>query len=88
MNQPQGMQVQLPTNLTLQLVVQDVIAILAALGDSGPHKLVNPIIRNIEQQLLAQQLPQTRNPPVPPPPAANDVPVDVGIAEEVAHHRV
>jgi hypothetical protein len=88
MNQPQGMQVQLPTNVTLQLVTQDVIAILAALGDSGPHKLVNPIIRSIEQQLLAQQLPQIKNPPVLPPPAANDVPVDVGIAEEVAHHPV
>lgn len=88
MNQPQGMEVQLPTNLTLQLAVQDVIAILAALGDSGPHKLVNPIIRNIEQQLLAQQLPQTRNPPVLAPPAANNVPTDAWIAEEVAHHPV
>jgi hypothetical protein len=86
MSQPQGMQVQLPPNLTLQLVVQDVIAILAALGDSGPHKLMNPIIRSIEQQLLAQQLPQIEKRPVPPPPAANDVPVE--IAEEVAHHPV
>ncbi len=69
MNQQQGTQVQLPESVTLRLKTQDVITILGALGEYGPHKAVNPVIRNLEQQLLSQQLLQKhQGPPAPPPP--------------------
>lgn len=60
----QGMQVQLPERITLSLSTQDAITILAALQDTGPYKTVNPVIRTIEQQLLAQQLQQKQPAPV------------------------
>lgn len=76
MNQQQGMQVQLPENVTLHLKTQDVITILGALGEYGPHKAVNPVIMNLEQQLLSQQIkPKYQGPPpgapTPPPPVDN-----------------
>ncbi len=73
MNQQQGTQVQLPENVTLRLKTQDVITILGALGEYGPHKAVNPVIKNLEQQLLSQQL-------APPPPLAA-VPAKAAVAD-------
>ncbi len=77
MNQQQGTQVQLPENVTLRLKTQDVITILGALGEYGPHKAVNPVIKNLEQQLLSQQL--APPPPAPPPLAA--VPAKAAVAD-------
>ena len=79
MNQQQGTQVQLPENVTLRLKTQDVITILGALGEYGPHKAVNPVIKNLEQQLLSQQISPT--PPSLPAP-------DSQAAEPIAHHPV
>lgn len=70
----QGMQIQLPERITLQLSTQEAVTILGALQEFGPYKAVLPVIRNVEQQLLAQQVPAAA--PIPPP------------AEEVAHHSV
>lgn len=88
----QGMQVQLPERVTLQLTTQDAITILGALQDAGPYKVVFPVIRTVEQQLMAQQLQQQFKGPPPgapvkgiDPPApvidpandpANDVPAE------------
>ena len=77
MNQEQGMQVQLPENVTLHLKTQDVITILGALGEYGPHKAVNPVIRNLEQQLLSQQLLQKYQGPPPPALTLADPVADV-----------
>jgi hypothetical protein len=85
MNQQQGMQVQLPENVTLHLKTQDVITILGALGEYGPHKAVNPVIKNLEQQLLSQQIY-----PTPPPPVDNAhvAPGCELFDEPPAHHPV
>ena len=86
MNQQQGMQVQLPENVTLHLKTQDVITILGALGEYGPHKAVNPVIKNLEQQLLSQQLLQKyQGPPPGAPTLANsvaDVPAQLELMED------
>ena len=58
MNQQQGMQVQLPENVTLQLSGSDVAVILNALQEHGPFNTVFPVLGTIEQQLLSQQLPK------------------------------
>jgi hypothetical protein len=47
-------QVSLPDHVVLQLSAQDAMTILGALHDAGPYKTVFPIVRNIEQQLVAQ----------------------------------
>jgi hypothetical protein len=60
-----GMQVQLPDRVTLQLSAQDVVTIIGALHDSGPYKAVMPVVRAVEQQLLSQQI----RTPIAPPPA-------------------
>ncbi len=73
-----GMQVQLPESVTLRLKTQDVITILGALGEYGPHKAVNPVIKNLEQQLLSQQI-------VEKPTDITGRIVEPG---EVAHHPV
>lgn len=95
MNQQQGMQVQLPENVTLHLKTQDVITILGALGEYGPHKAVNPVIKNLEQQLLSQQLLQKyqgpgssaiNSPPGAPTPLADpvaDVPAQLAPARGI-----
>ena len=89
-----GMQVQLPESVTLQLKTQDVITILGALGEYGPHKAVNPVIMNLEQQLLSQQLPQKYQGPPPGAPAPqtesptpSDTMVEV-VQDVIAHHPV
>jgi hypothetical protein len=78
----EGMQIQLPPNATLVLKTQDVVTILGALGEYGPHKVVNPIVKAIEQQLLAQQ--------IKPEPAmtATEVIARRQYPDEIAHHPV
>ena len=92
MNQQQGMQVQLPENVTLHLKTQDVITILGALGEYGPHKAVNPVIKNLEQQLLSQQLLQKyQGPPPGAPTPVDNAHVAPGcelLDEPIAHHPV
>ena len=104
MNQQQGMQVQLPENVTLHLKTQDVITILGALGEYGPHKAVNPVIMNLERQLLSQQLLQKyQGPPPGAPTPLADVPaqlelmeddpspargIDNDVLQAIAHHPV
>ena len=48
---------------------------MQALGEYGPHKVVNPVIKNLEQQLLSQQLLQKYQGPPPgaPTPLADPV---------------
>ena len=77
MKQQQGTQVQLPENVTLRLKTQDVITILGALGEYGPHKAVNPVIKNLEQQLLSQQIAQQ----IAPPPPLAAVPAKAAVAD-------
>lgn len=82
----QGMQVQLPARVTLNLSTQDAITTLGALQDAGPYKTVFPVIRAIETQLMAQQV-QAKAPIVPPPVEPGippDAPADVP-TEEIRH---
>ena len=71
-------QVSLPDRVVLQLSAQEAMTILTALHDAGPYKVVLPIVRLIEQQLVAQaNKPQYAGPtpgaPEPiAPPADND----------------
>ena len=95
MNQQQGMQVQLPENVTLHLKTQDVITILGALGEYGPHKAVNPVIMNLERQLLSQQLLQKYQEPPPGTPTpdlqAQGTPargIDNDVLQAISHHPV
>ena len=90
-------QVSLPDRVVLQLSAQEAMTILTALHDAGPYKVVLPIVRLIEQQLVAQaNKPQYSGPtpgaPAPflPPPAADRIATasDEVAAEEVAHHSV
>ena len=69
-------QVSLPERVTLQLTAQDAVTILGALHDAGPYKTVFPIVRALEQQLVAQAK--------RPAPLAEVLPAP----EEIAHHSV
>ncbi len=83
----QQMQVRLPDAVTLALTPGDVVAIISALQEYGPYKVIFPVIRKIEQQLLSQQLksefkgslpgappsaPPVPGVPVPPSPVLDD----------------
>ena len=86
MNQNQQQTLQLPDRVTLGLATQQVATILGALHDAGPYKVVFPIVRDIEQQLMTQQIPPKY---VGPPPGAPEQPATVSqVAEETAHHPV
>ena len=50
------MQVRLPDEVTLTLAPNDVITIIGALQEYGPYKVIFPIIRKIERQLLSQEV--------------------------------
>ena len=52
-----GMPINLPERVTLQLSGSDVAVILNALQEHGPFKAVFPVLGTIEQQLLSQQIP-------------------------------
>ena len=56
MSDQNGMQVQLPDLVTLQLRAQDVVTIIGALHDAGPYKTVFPVVHALETQLMAQQI--------------------------------
>ena len=77
-------QVSLPDHVVLQLQAQDAMTILSALHDAGPYKAVFPIVRLIEQQLVAQaNKPQYAGPtPGAPQPIASPA------EAPVAHHSV
>lgn len=95
-----GMQVQIPDSVTLQLSARDVSIILQALQGHGPFKAVAPVLQVVEFQLLSQQV----RDPIKPPPVDNahvapgcelfdeptDSPDPQGAATEstVAHHPV
>ena len=62
-----GMPINLPERVTLQLSGSDVAVILNALQGHGPFKAVFPVLGTIEQQLLSQQvLASPITPPTPP----------------------
>jgi len=64
-NQP--MQIRLPDLVTLNLASQEIVTILGALAEYGPYKVILPLVRTIEQQMMAQQLkPEYKGPPLSP----------------------
>ena len=94
-----GTNIQLPEYVQLKLTAQDVVTILGALHDTGPYKTVMPVIRNVEQQLLSQQILvpiPLPNSPAPdskfaeplPKELAGTLPQIVDEVEHCAHHPV
>lgn len=57
-------QIQLPERVVIHLAAVEVVVILQALSNHGPYKDVFPIVRSLEQQMIAQQL----KPPAQPEP--------------------
>ncbi len=78
----QQMQVRLPDEVTLTLEPGDVIAIIKSLHEYGPYKVIFPIIRKIEQQLLSQQLKPDYKGPPPGDPSLADLNLE---AEHIRH---
>ena len=70
-----GMPINLPERVTLQLSFSDVAVILNALQGHGPFKAVFPVLGTIEQQLLGQQI-------------SNQRAAELQAAEPIAHHPV
>lgn len=57
MNQEaQPQQVSLPPVVKFVLPAQHAVVILEALGNHGPHKTVFPVVKNFEEQLVAQAI--------------------------------
>jgi hypothetical protein len=77
-----GMQVNIPDVVSLQLTARDVSTILEALQGHGPFKVVVPVLQSIEQQLLSQQV-RAAAPPAAPLPSLVEA-VAAGHAEALA----
>jgi len=71
----QQMQVRLPDEVTLTLEPGDMVVIIKSLQEYGPYKVIFPIIRKIEQQLLSQQLKGDYKGPPPGDPSTADLEV-------------
>lgn len=69
----QQMQVRLPDEVTLTLEPGDMVVIIKSLQEYGPYKVIFPIIRKIEQQLLSQQLKGDYEGPPPGDPSLADL---------------
>lgn len=67
---PGPQQIQLPEIVKLVLPAQHAAVVLGALAEYGPYKTVQPVINNIEQQLVGQQLKSDYEGPVPGAPTS------------------
>ncbi len=79
------MQVRLPDEVKLTLAPTEVITIMGALQEYGPYKVILPIIRKIEQQLLSQQLKPDYKGPPPGDPSLADLNAAAERERQVEH---